>query len=72
MKYFTITLGVLLFIAHSVWSVAQPEIATELALRQFENPSIATDTIQRINIWPSVWVMYAVFAMFIFIKGAKR
>ena len=43
----SVGLAVCLLVTYQLFGIAQPEIATSLALEQFENPSVQTDTAMR-------------------------
>ena len=68
---------VCLIVVNYVLSIAQPELATSLALEQFENPSTATDTAMRAYNNAQVfwymcagWVLLNLFMFYTNIKEA--
>ena len=72
MKYIIIIIGIILLVINSVWNIVQPEVSTEIAMRQFEDPSVVTDTVQRLNVWPSIWFGYLVLIIFGIFRGFKK
>lgn len=47
MRYMLLFMVIGVACANMVLNTAQPEIETSLALQQFENPSVVTDTVYR-------------------------
>lgn len=70
-------LAVLVIFANAVFFTAiQPEVATELALEQFANPSTATDTAQRAfwswSQFPYLWCGYGVVIFLMFWSDLRK
>jgi len=65
MKYLVLFLLLGVLCANYLLSVAQPEIETTLALEQFENPSVVTDTFYR-NVYQTVSHFLSVLSIVFF------
>lgn len=68
--FFYVCFGILLLVVSAAGYVIEPEITTELARKQFVDPSVQTDTLMRsIDISKFVyvlWVLYLALGMSMF------
>jgi hypothetical protein len=60
-------------VAHTIFASVSPEISTSLALEQFKNPSIATDTASRFyngsgSLWPFLYLFWFIWNSFMFFQ----
>jgi hypothetical protein len=63
-------------VAHTIVTAISPEITTSLALEQFKNPSVATDTASRFynssgSLWPFLYLFWFVCNAFMFFEFKK-
>ena len=72
-----LVLAFLVAAANSIWFTGvQPEVAGELALEQFADPSTATDTASRaFGSWgqfPYLWCGYGIFILLLFWSNLRK
>ena len=72
MKTAYYALGFVLLILQWIWNRAQPEVASELALQQFADPSLVVDTAMRTSLWPIVWSLYTFVLIIILFKSLSK
>ena len=72
----TVLFFVLRILETSFFSAVQPEVASQLALEQFADPSLVTDTAQRgfsnFVATPIIWIGYFVVLGFMFYRDVAN